>query len=110
MDRLGKLAREHGFEAAQPLLAAVVKAGGSWHVVAAAAAALWRLAMHPGQAAENRGEEAAGSAHCFRLLEEALEAVRLLAGGGGRPDVTEAKAVRRRYGRAGCRLASRWAE
>ncbi len=82
MDLLGKVARERGLETAQQLLAAVVKAGSSRHGAAAAAAALWRLGFHPSQAAASRDEEAAVPAQCFRLLEEALEAVRLRAGGG----------------------------
>ena len=102
----GELAQVHGLEVAQQLLAAVVKAGGSRHVVATAAAALWRLATGKGQTVESGGETT-GPAQCFRVHEEALEAARQLAGVEGRLNVTKAKEVLRRCGPAGSRLASR---
>ena len=64
---------QQGLEAAQKLLEAVVKAGGSRHVVATVAAALRRLTTLPGRAAECSSDEAAAPAQCFRILEEALE-------------------------------------
>ena len=54
-------------------------------MVAAAAAARLRLATHPCQATAKHDEEAAVTAQCFLLLEDALEAVWLLVGGGCRP-------------------------
>ena len=98
---------QQGLEAAQKLLEAVVKAGGSRHVVATVAAALRRLTTLPGRAAECSSDEAAAPAQCFRILEEALEAVRQLAGGGRRLNISGAKEVLRQHGSAGCSLASR---
>ncbi len=64
------------------LLEAAVKAGGSRHVVAATASAIWRLAVQPDRAAEPQ----AWPMPDVGSLEEAMSSVRLLYGDVGISD------------------------